>query len=469
MSSPPASERLRPPRPPVDGGTLPKSWLLLLLVLACLAASPTPSSAVENPRTVRGAAHEVSQVSAVIAADREAVGWAEGSNKTVLFGSQERSESATRGKDDRGVFVAFRKRDGGGFGRPRRLAGAAATGFDLVAASNGSLLAAWVTMNRKLQIAWWQPGTGWTHPRTLGTRAARVSQGLRVSMALAPDGTGLISWRSGSLRKPAVVVAPVLGAGIVGRTVTLARGIEVAPARSPEVAAADGGRGIVVWAGRCLTDGSPVYPAMTADLLGGEITGTAAPIPNSECPNAGLDAHIDANGAAFVLINGLLGEGQIRVAVRLSSASAFPSASRISGEVSSNFGSLVGSPTIAVWSTSAGSKQTVELVRSGQTGDFSAPEEVGRVRSPVDVAESSSGDAIATWQLPPPSLRISATPLCSDGRVGPPIAVSGRLRRQTAALPAIAVEGTRAIVAWGVPTRHGRYRGVEATSFPNAC
>ena len=442
---------------------------LFAVLLAGLAMTTLPESgtAAWKPQKVVGPGHQVGQLTAAVSEGREVLGWVEDADNLVLFGSSAQKASARRG-----AYVAVRRDGDSRFGRPHRLTRASVSGLQLAAAADGTTLAAWVTDQRKVQIAWWLPASRWTQPATVASRAAVVSSPSRVSLALAPEGQGLIAWLSGSPANRAVEMAPVLGPGQVGPTQRIAQGPEVTPVFAPAVDAANQGVGVVAWAGRCPTDSTPASPAVAAVTRDGVVLGTPEAIPASECPTAGLDAEIDDQGNALVLLNGKAFDlSQIRTAFMSQSSGAFTPASKISGNASSNFGELAGTPAgsaLAVWSASnGGHKQSAVGAWSAGGGIFDPPQVLGRLRSFPRLAASTSGDVVAVWQTP--SLRIALRSLCADGAIGVPVTVSEKLFDQTLALPEVAVAGSRALVTWAIPAVRGRYRGIEASTGPIAC
>jgi len=437
----------------------------LFTLSAALTIFPELAAAAWKERTVVSSAHQVGQLTAAVSGDREVIGWAEGPDDIALFDS---SSHAAGGR--RGAYVAVRRRGNSRFGRAHRLTGASVRGLELAEAADGTILAAWLTGRRKLQVAWRLPARGWTDPATLASRAIMFPSS-RVSVALAPEGTGLIAWLRGSDSNRAVEMAAVGDPGEVGPTQRLAEGPEVGPF-VPAVDATDEGVGIVAWSGRCPIDGTPAYPAMAATTRDGAVLGPPEAIPESECPTAGLDAEIDGDGSALVLLDGkAFDRSRIRAAFKSQSSTTFGPAREISGGVSSSSGQLAGSAAssaLAVWDASAGGhKRAVVAAWSSGGGIFGSPQTLGRLRGSPELAASSSGNAAAVWQTP--SLRIAVLPVCADGAVGVQLTVSRKLLRQTLALPEVAVTGSRALVTWAKPAPKGRYRGIVAARGPISC
>lgn len=375
--------------------------------------------------------------------------WTSGADRIVPENSPPRDNSQRR------IFASVRQPHSEGFGRPEAISPRGARGGQVETAPNGDTVVTWLSAAGRVQAVFGRPGASFRERQTLSGRGASAP-----SAAIAPDGTAIAAWsarRGGFERIEAAVRVPRASFGPPQILAT-------SPGLGPFLAVTAGrkGRGAVAWSRSCPA-AAPAgdFPAQASIALPGGVFGPAEAIPNSKCPNAGLELGMDAEGRVTALINGFMDRGVIKASFRAVSG-VFTPAERISVNGGAYFGELGvarDGAAVAVWD---GGRRGIEAAVRQPGGAFGAPLRVstrGRVGL-LDLAVSPNGHAVAAWQSLR-SYRFKATYSKAGFRFSSPERASSPLRRGVLAEPRVAISPAgRALLAWSRSGRGGGPRGV---------
>jgi hypothetical protein len=192
--------------------------------------------------------------------------------------------------------------------------------------------------------------------------------------------------------------------------------------------------------------------------------GPAESVPNSKCPNSGVEIAMDDAGMAIVLIEGSLSRGVIKASVR-PSGGLFSRATPISrGSLAfiAQLGVSGQGTAIAAWVRSG---VGVEVSVRPPNGDFAPPRLISR--GGIDeLAVTRRGTAMALGHRSSSSLE--SVFMRSGGWFGHPEHVTPPLSRIALARPAASLSPRgKGIAAWGLPRGQGDYGVFVANRGPN--
>lgn len=376
-----------------------------------------------------------------------AIAWTEGSAEV-----RPASGSPPRGR----LLTSLRGTRSRHFRRPKVLAKRGAQDPQVGIGPHNQTVVSWLAGDRRVRVLVQSSSGGFGKAETLSGRATSGPQ-----LSVGFDGTSILAWfvGTGEHRQVQAAVRPP------GRKFREAQTLDGSKEAGPfmAVAAGGGGHGAVAWSGPCPSSSEEGRePAQAAVLLqGSHRFGPAESIPNSKCPNAGLELAMDQEGAATALINGFMSRGVVKASTR-EAGRRFGAAERISRRgVPSYFGHLgvaLNGKAVAAWD--AGARGIMAAARPSGANFLESSRVSSRGnKGSVNLEVAHGGDALVVWQSPRTfkfkGSYTTGTQFRQPERISPP------LGRSTLSRPLIAISPAgKAFVAWSRSTRAGESRGV---------
>lgn len=452
-------------------GRLRGFWLpALIAILASTKAVPASAhhggdgggGRWTKPQEVLGPRHAVGAVAAAEGPHNYAVlAWASGHAQDQPDGSSSRG---TR----RHVFASVRTADENRFGEPKKISRRAALASPFVAIGPGGLtLVGWTDRKHRVTVAL-RGQRGWPEPGILSNRGAGLT-----SLAFGPDGSAYVAWRSGPIGDERIMVSVRPPQRSFSEPLEVARGASIGD-HGPLVEAG-GGAAAVGWTGPCPLDRPEARePVRVATVFPNGTFSEPEAVPNTECPDAGIDLAVADDGTTLVIVNGSLDpSGGIRASIRMP-GSAFPPAEYINKEgQTTDFAKLgvdASGRAVVVWTLYKGVRpQALQVSIREPAGEFSTPRRIGARRpGGRELAVGRDGSALVVWQSLD-SRRLKASHMSPSGWFGGPETVSRPLSRRSLAQPSVSIGPKgRALVAWARPSvRHAGGWGIYASRRKN--
>ncbi len=359
------------------------------------------------------------------------------------------------------VLASVRRPSARRFGRPSAISPKGAVDAALGMSADGQTIATWTDSAGSLRAIFRGPNTRWKQEQVLSGSGVSNS-----AMAIAPDGTAAVAWAQVSPSGTEQVWTSVRPSGGRFGPSMMIPGASAIGSQGPFAATANTGLAAVVWSRQCGVSRRETAQGSIRSPLPGPpaprlLFRPPEPIPNSECPNAGLDIAIDDRGAVIVLVNGFLARAVVKASVRPPNGT-FSKAERISrkGE-EANFArvGIDGSGrAVVVWSRFRRSlPHGIAVTVREPDARFSPPRRISGRRGGGlhDLAVNHRGSAVAVWQsLRSHRLRASymrpGREFRHRERVSPPLPRTGLASPSVALTP-----GGKAVVAWGQPGARG--------------
>lgn len=331
-----------------------------------------------------------------------------------------------------------------------------------VATKSGRSAVAWIDRENRLLVADSRVTGRWSKPREVvsPSKKSKLSGYFRFDFDMATDGSLLVAWHT------AGELSFRTSAGARPLTAPQVLDSSLATGFPPRVKVSeDGEHRSILWAGTC-SQGGPFDPSQIAFIESNGIVTAQHSINDSECPTAGVDLSLEADGRAFALMNGRSlpsGEALFENRAATGTSAAFGSARQISPQsekVNAGQAAAFGgdSPFTVIWSTGFRARDKLFLWRRGEQSNDSV-ERIANIRAWDFRFDACAGcrQGAMLWQEPTNKHRLLVRPVDHDGGIGPSHRVSGRLSSRAFALYDLAVGGSpeSALVAWSSPGRRG--------------
>jgi hypothetical protein len=354
---------------------------------------------------------------------------------------------------DRRLFASVREPGEKRFGAPQALSQKGASLPELDMSPDGDTVVTWRTRTGSTKAAFRSPTTDFGEPQTV----AGPEAGHPISLAVGTEGNAILTFNDDEYTQRRILAALRPPGGEFATPTTVAIDEDPQGNWGPLAAAGADGTGMVAWSGACpLFDPDAREPAMASVLEPGGTFATPEGIPESQCPDAGIEVAMDNAGTGIVLINGSLKAwGGIRAAVRPPDG-PFGQAELISRKRErADFG-LVGMDgeghAIAVWDRfDRGHLFGVEAAIRPADGAFSEPGFItgrhvsgsdlsvseGAERGTIDPVDAAEGQLPAAWrrQVGPRAGLRAAHPWRPRAASRGALAVGPRFRRMEPAEP----------------------------------
>lgn len=330
------------------------------------------------------------------------------------------------------------------------------------AGSDGEMILSWLTPTGLVQSSRLSPDLEMEPATTLGFPGASA-----LSMATDSEtGMALLGWRT----QDNTIAVALLGPD---NTPVLSGEIDPSNPLGPfgPVTALNQEHGLLAWSGQCSASDPTARSPAEAVMLGGvgsaPALGSVQSLPESDCPNAGLEGAVARDGGAAIVLNGRLARPTVRATTR-PAGGAFGSAEGISGQRRGNFSQIISTGlerSLAVWNVLDRSSQCgLRLRRQGPAG-FTQPS--CAVRRPGGGLFSLSGDGntrgLLVWQ----SLRTYAirAAMWGNDAFRRPTSLRAELPHGRLARPVSSIASDRsAAVAFARPRSSGSYGVFVATT-----
>jgi hypothetical protein len=434
-------------------------WLLALTTLLGTLAFERPKFAVAHSRLADGpwSFRDRPRINQTRVNGLD-VGLGPGRFAVIAWSSTPIGIELDSGRSGRGgrVKVATRNARASRFRSPRVISARRAKAPVVATSDTGEAIVAWSNRRDRIQASIKRNGAGFKSPVTLSPPGRGTP-----FLSVGPDGTAVVAWAAGrganrrieaSVRPPGARFEPA---------VTIAND-DVGLYMS--VSAGTAGLTTVAWSGPCPPGSPGAREPARASVVTASGVEPALVIPNSECPNAGLDIGMDEAGNVTALINGFLDRGVIKASSKLA-GEAFTDATRISREgTAAYFGELAVSAkgsALAVWK--AGRAGVHLSARDGSDANFGRVRRVSERRTTgrIEVAINSADRGLVTWQELD-SFRFKARFVTPAGRMGRIEHASSPLRRNVLTNPHADISPRgHAALAWTKPLSEGQAEGKD--------
>lgn len=400
-----------------------------------------------GPRTLSRSASQVQGVDVARGPGRYAViAWTK-----AAVGDAPASSLATRRKGRARVFAAVRRAGEGKFGKSRPISPRRALAGTVDAAADGETVAAWVKRSGSMQVVYRSPNEPWH-----GQETVAQSGGSPPVLAVGDDGSAAIAWISDAGAEKKVRAAVRAPGGDFGPAQTIVSGSSIGLFVNVAIA---GGEAAVGWSGRCGLSAANAQPAKVSVRVAG-IFQAPEQIPNSECPNRGLDLAMGPGGEITVLVDGRLDSLNVRAAER-PPGGPFGAATTIAthaGNVS--LGVDPAGRVVAIWRRyqASGRPMGIAFADHPPGGAFSDATRISGLKAGVapTLAVGAGGHIAVAWESLG-SFKIKAAHADPGGVPRHASPVSRRLTRSAAAMASVALNASGdAIVAWTKPGLPGR-------------